>query len=237
MNETGIKALVSIHDVMPETLPQVDGVLQRLKIFGLPPITLLVVPGRDWQESQVEWLRQRVEEGHTLAAHGWVHETQPRTLYHRLHSALISRNVAEHLALDPEEIPGFISRSMGWFVENKLPVPILYVPPAWALGDPPPITTDDPFPRYIEVLKGIIDTQAGRLHASPMVGYEVDTWWRKVAVKAWNGWNISRARRSGSVLRIGLHPHDFELLLSADLEHLLQLPNLTPVDLEASFPV
>ncbi|MEX0330653.1 MAG: polysaccharide deacetylase family protein [Puniceicoccaceae bacterium] len=235
MNETGLKALISLHDVMPETLPQADEVLQRLNSVGLPPITLLVVPGRDWQESQLDWLRQRVEEGHTLAAHGWIHETQPKTVYHRLHSALISRNVAEHLALNPEEIPGFISRSMQWFPDNGFSLPALYVPPAWALGDPPPITADEPFPRFIEVLKGIIDTQAGRLHPLPMVGYEVDTWWRKMAVSIWNRWNIRQARRSGRVLRIGLHPHDFELLLGSELEGLLQSPSLTPVDLEASF--
>ena len=232
MNERETRAVISLHDVMPETLPQAEAILGRLRKLNIPPITLLVVPGRDWQPDQLDWLRQRVAEGHRLAAHGWRHETQPRKLYHRLHAALISRNVAEHLALEPADIPGFIRRSMEWFPKNKLPVPILYVPPAWALGKWR--TRDEELPAYIEVLSGILDTRTGQVHRQPLVGYEVDTVWRKLFVRGWNSWNIRRARKTGRALRIGLHPHDFELLLADDLEQLLRSPSLTPVDLETS---
>jgi predicted deacetylase len=244
MPPTELKCFISLHDVMPETLPEVQGILARLDEIGLPPITLLVVPGRDWSDEQIDWLRARSAEGHELAAHGWLHETTPKRLYHRLHAALISRNVAEHLALAKAEIVPFMQRSMAWFPEQGLPAPSFYVPPAWALGlksrafRPGCAGTGPegptPFPEYIEVLRGIIDVEGGQLHRLPLVGYEVDTWWRKAFVKQWNARNIRKAQASGRVLRIGLHPYDFKLLLADELEALLLAPNLTPLSLRAS---
>ena len=69
MPEAPAEGILSLHDVMPETLPQVRDVLERLKAFGLPPATLYVVPGIDWQKDQLDWLRRCVDEGHVLAAH------------------------------------------------------------------------------------------------------------------------------------------------------------------------
>lgn len=42
----GLSALVSVHDVMPETRHQVEGILQRLDAVPADAIALLVVPGR-----------------------------------------------------------------------------------------------------------------------------------------------------------------------------------------------
>ncbi|MFO8026638.1 MAG: DUF2334 domain-containing protein [Opitutales bacterium] len=77
-----MKAFLSIHDVMPHTLERVERILYWLKARDVPPVTLLVVPGRPWEAPQIERLRQLAATGHELAAHGWHHETTPRRLYH-----------------------------------------------------------------------------------------------------------------------------------------------------------
>ena len=159
------RTLVSIHDVMPETLDKVDDILQRLAgTVTLTPgtVTLLVVPGRDWSADDIAVLRRWADAGHELAGHGWVHEVEHiRGIRHRLHSLFISRNVAEHLALDARGICRLVEDCHGWFVRKGLPAPTMYVPPAWAMGR---IGTDDleklPF-RYYETLSGIYDAEAG----------------------------------------------------------------------------
>jgi len=151
-----MKALVCIHDVMPHTLERVDRIIDWLNARNVPPVMLLVVPGRPWEPHQIERLQQLAAAGHELAAHGWHHQTRPRRLYHRLHAALISRNVAEHLDLDSPGILALMQRSRNWFGENDLPLPDFYVPPAWALG---PIKKADlaqvPY-RMIETTRGLI---------------------------------------------------------------------------------
>ena len=229
-----LKALLSIHDVMPETLEVVQGCLDRLKAHGLPSPILLVVPGRDWQPDQLAQLRTWQAAGCELAAHGWVHEVVPRRLYHRFHALLLSRTVAEHLDLDADGIVDLMRRSLEWFPANALPAPRFYVPPAWALGRVSwPQLTELPV-RHLEILAGIVDLPHGSLRRLPLVGFETDTLWRATFVRVWNWVQVRRARSSGRPLRIGLHPHDFDLLLKDSLERLLREPGLTLVHLDVT---
>lgn len=216
-------ALVSLHDVMPETFDRVTRILARLRTWEIPPITLLVVPGRAWSPAQINQLRDWAEAGHHLAAHGWVHYVEHiRGWRHRLHSRFLSRDVAEHLALDAEGILRLMRRSGEWFAHNDLPAPTLYVPPAWALGR---VERDAvralPFAQ-VEVLRGILDRQSGELRKLPVVGFETDTARRARLVRPWNRFQEHRARRRGRPLRIAIHPFDFEYFLHRDLEEILQ---------------
>lgn len=219
------QAILSLHDVMPETLTEVEEVLAYTHCQGLPPMTLLVVPGRAWSPPQLDRLREWAGKGHELAAHGWLHEvTVRKTLYHWLHGALISRNVAEHLSLDSKGISELMHRSHQWFVENKLPLPSLYVPPAWALGRLEPDHLKDlPFEK-IEVLRGFLFPATRKLLSLPMVGFEADTRSRAVAVRTWNAFQRLQHQLSSRPLRIGLHPHDLTLILAQDLRDLLARP-------------
>lgn len=223
-------ALVSIHDVMPGTLPRVERILDWLQARGVPPVTLLVVPGCPWEPAQIGRLRQLAAAGHPLAAHGWRHTTQPRRLYHRLHAALISRQVAEHLDLDSREILELLHRSRDWFGENDLPRPELYVPPAWALG---PLRRTDlakaPF-EMIETTRGLIHLQAdasadpAMIHFQklPLTGYEADTPLRECFLRRWNAAQAALAARHSRPLRISIHPDDLQLRAADQLEAQIQ---------------
>lgn len=218
-----IRPLLSVHDVMPQTLAPVADILARLRRHRLPPATLLVVPGCRWQADELAQLRRWQRQGHELAAHGWRHRARHiRGLQHRLHAALISRDAAEHLALSADEISALMRRAHDWFGHNGLNAPALYVPPAWALGDLPRSALRQlPYTR-IETTAGIIDAASGHLEALPLVGFEADTAARAAALGAWNRGQILLARSSGRPLRVGIHPQDFQLRLAGALEGMLQ---------------
>jgi predicted deacetylase len=216
-NADEIRTLVSVHDVMPETLHHVERILELLDTDGIMPATLLVVPGVDWSGADIERLRGFQSSGHELAGHGWIHRVDRiRGVRHRLHSALISRNVAEHLALDGPGIHRLITRCHAWFVDHALGDPALYCPPAWAMGRiPRSALASLPFKRY-ELLNGVLSAETGRVHPIPLTGYEADTAIRAPLIRAWNRINRRRAADCGW-LRIGIHPRDLDLHLADDL--------------------
>jgi predicted deacetylase len=219
-----IPALVAVHDAMPETLDRVLGVLDLLDARGVTPITVLVVPGRSWTARDIDVLRGLQGRGVVLAGHGWTHEAQRiRGLRHRLHSLLLSRRAAEHLALDGAGVEALVRRCHAWFSEHGLASPALYVPPAWALGGVGREALDRlPFSRY-EVLNGVYDVPSGRLLRLPLVGYEADSAWRVPPLRLWNALNRRRASPAAP-LRVGIHPLDLTLRLADDLHRLLDRP-------------
>jgi predicted deacetylase len=254
-----MRALVSIHDVMPHTMDRVERILQWLHDRGLPPVTLLVVPGHPWSERQIERLRELAEQGHQLAAHGWDHKTTPRKLYHRIHATLISRNVAEHLDLGSAGVLQLMIRSRDWFGTHDLPMPNFYVPPAWALG---PISRADlckvPF-ELIETTRGLIhlrhagspaprtqrdsnsvreETEAIRetrphFQKLPLTGYEADTPSREFFLRIWNAAQFAHARSKALPLRISIHPDDLDLRVADQMDR--QVRSITTFCLYCSF--
>jgi uncharacterized protein len=213
------EVLVSIHDLMPGTMPAVRKTIALLERHQISPVTLLVVPGTGWKRAAIDELRALQRAGYRLAGHGWRHEVaRIRRPYHRLHSLLVSRNVAEHLDLDADNIIELIRRCHRWFTDQGLEPPALYVPPAWAMGrvSAGRLTEQAPFALY-EDFSGVFDTRSGRYHRIPMLGYEADRAIRAPLIQAWNAMNRWYAARCGR-LRIGVHPYDFELRLSSDLQ-------------------
>jgi hypothetical protein len=219
-------ALISVHDLMPGTMPAVRRTLQRLEQRKLAPVTLLVVPGRGWNRAGLAELRQLQRDGYRLAGHGWLHHADRLGgLYHRLHSLFLSRSVAEHLALDELGIIALMQRCFAWFEDHGLDVPALYVPPAWAFGavSTQRLRSSCPF-RLIEVFNGVLEATTGQSRPLPLLGYEADNALRCQVLRGWNRWHRLRAHRSGEPLRIGIHPYDIDLRLAADLAQDLARP-------------
>jgi predicted deacetylase len=215
-----VQALLSIHDVMPETLAPVRALRDELLRLELPPPALLVVPGRQWRQPELQTLRAWAAEGSELVAHGWLHRTTPQRLRHRLHAWLISRDVAEHLALKPDAVCALMRRSAGWFADHDLPTPITYIPPAWALGMHAGRLADLPY-RFVETLAGVhrIGPEGQDFVRLPLLGFEADTTVRALSLGFWN--RLQLALAGGRPVRIGLHPRDASLRLSQQLrQHL-----------------
>lgn len=214
--------LVSIHDVMPSTLPAVQELIDLLDQFGLSRLTLLVVPGAGWQDRDLEQLHAWQQRGIELAGHGWTHHAPAiRGWKHRLHSLTISRNAAEHLALSRPEVPRLMQQCHDWFHWRGLPAPELYVPPAWARGALHWSDLDSlPF-RRVETLGGVYDRDQQRFHWLPMTGYEADTAFRTISVRLWNRMNLALGSDKRPI-RLGIHPGDLTLRLADDLRALVR---------------
>lgn len=216
---TSMKSLVSIHDLMPDTLKRVTGICHRLAQLGVPndKLYLLVVPGLVWKPDQIDTLKALQHDGYLLAGHGWYHHIHKKTsLKHFLHSTFISRNVAEHLSLSRAEITDMISMNYEWFGEQGLAAPELYVPPAWAMGKMPKHALRElPF-SYYEYSSGIFNGSENRFQPLPLTGYEADRLWRTPILKGWNAVNTRWLSRSAPV-RISIHPFDFEYHLKDDI--------------------
>lgn len=218
-----VKLLVSIHDVMPATLGRVEDIVAMLDAAGLRPATLLVVPGLAWSDRDLDRLRALFAHGAEPAGHGWCHRARRiRGARHRLHSLLISRHAAEHLALSPAGILRLMLRNHRWFGQNELPEPVLYVPPAWAMGPVPRrLLHRLPFVRH-ETLAGVYLVRQQTLHRLPMAGFETDTVARAAFVAPFNAANAAWSRLTDRPLRLGIHPQDFELKLAGSLQRWIE---------------
>ncbi|WP_077530941.1 polysaccharide deacetylase family protein [Vreelandella utahensis] len=217
-----LSALVSVHDVMPETRHQVERILQRLDAIPPDAVALLVVPSRAWTPQDLSWLHGLAQQGYTMIGHGWCHECgPPRTLRHRLHSLILSNRAAEHLSLTDSSIAQLMHRCQNWFLEVGLGSCDVYIPPAWALGAVERDTlATTPF-RYIETLRGLHDLQTDRRQHLPVAGFEADRWWRAIATRLSNQVNAWLAIRRQIPLRIAIHPYDWQYPLADQLEALL----------------
>lgn len=216
-----LEAILSIHDVVPETLERVGELVEAVGPMAGSRVCLLVVPGREWRGDQLDRLRRWAEGGLEIAGHGWVHRGPPRSLYHRVHGLLLSRDQAEHLSRTRDELRALVERGFGWFASVGLPAPELYVPPAWALGRLGPADLRGLPYRWYEVLTGYTEAGSGHHHRVPLVGFEADTAFRQRALRLNNGLQEGLARAWGRPLRIGLHPHDLHLRLADDVLPLL----------------
>lgn len=217
-----MKLMVSIHDVLPESLDRVVWITEYMDSLHLDPAPLLVSPGRDWSREQLRTLKRLFQKGHEPAGHGRHHYTSTwGGLYHRLHGLILSRRQAEHLALDRDSLKRMVTDCHAWFSMHNLPAPKLYVPPAWAMGN---LDRKDlrmlPF-RWYETLAGIYDSDTDRFYTLPLTGFQADTTTRKIFLGVFNRINICMGRLSSVAVRVAVHPHDFELRLADQLQRIL----------------
>ena len=202
------------------------GIIDYVERLGINPITLLVIPGLKWSKQGLSSLKALEKNGYHLAGHGWEHKCiAQKTLFHKIHSAFISRNVAEHLSLDAEKIADIIKRNFQWFGELGLAAPNLYVPPAWAMGAISNKILDDlPF-RFYETLTGIYNSDIGSYFRLPLVGFEADTWIRVGSLRPLNYLNKLTSKKFHLPIRIAIHPYDMEFRLQEDLKKLFNQRN------------
>jgi hypothetical protein len=212
---SGKSAIVSIHDVMPSTLPQVKKLIRFLSAHKVHTFTLLIVSGKDWTDSQITQLQKWQDNGAELAGHGWRHRISgPKSTWHSVHARFMSRNEAEHLSKTRQEIANTICRCYEWFGQVGLDKPFLYVPPAWAMGSLPRKEFSRlPFDCY-ETLTGVFNVRKNTHRYMPLVGYMADTAIRILCLKILNAVNVAWPV---GPLRVAIHPDDLHFPLRPDL--------------------
>tara|TARA_A100000164_G_scaffold46823_1_gene35282 strand:- start:102 stop:806 length:705 start_codon:yes stop_codon:yes gene_type:complete len=214
------QSIISIHDIMPHTLDKIKIIIKKLEKVKCSPPTLLVVPGKNWNKNDINFLKTIQKYGYEIAGHGWYHETKNiSTIYHKLHSNFISRNVAEHLSLSNKEIIILMNDCLEWFEKNQFQKPITYVPPAWALGKISKKDISNSSYKIIETLSGIYFE--GKFKRMPLVGYETDNLFRVITVSFINFLSEKISVYTNTPLRISIHPNDFSYQLKSKLEKIL----------------
>ena len=101
--------LLSVHDVGPRFLPQVERLAAHLASHaGSPAMALLVVPDH-WGAAPIRgdrgfacWLRRRREEGAEIFLHGWSHRDEHvhARAADRLRATRMTAGEGEFLGLD-----------------------------------------------------------------------------------------------------------------------------------------
>lgn len=236
-----VPVFLSVHDVTPQTMAGVRRLLDQLSSIEPGKIQLLVVPGLNWNASELDQLQQWQQAGFEFSGHGRFHRCERiHGFNHRMHSWLISRNVAEHLALDTAGIESMIVDCHAWFGDHDLKPPKWYVPPAWAMGKiSRPQLAKLPF-RYYEFQTGVLDSAAERFYRCPLVGFEGDTQIRATFLRMFNLTNRLIAKCFRRPLRISIHPNDLDLKLKSSMLRLFDQchgthPNWQPITAEEWF--
>lgn len=214
----------SIHDVAPDTIGLARQILSDLARNNIKSVTLLVIPdARSWTAQGLAVLKSLEDEGYVLAAHGWTHNNEPpRSIYHKVHSALFSRDAAEHLDKNSAEIIEIMRRSRSWFEASGLRSPSLYVPPAWALGAVSLEMVAATGFEFVETLTGIYETSTQSFHRLSLVGFQAFTKFQAVVLHASNTINEAIADATGMPIRVAVHPYDFSLLSSGELKAMVE---------------
>ena len=180
---------------------------------------ILVIPGLSWNKIQIQKLRALQNNGIEVAAHGWIHRaTNNKTLFHKIHSLVISANCAEHLSKNKKAIFEIINDSYSWFITNGFQKPLLYVPPAWALGNVSKTDLSRMSFTHYECTTGVIYNQ--KYHFLPLLGFEEKSPIKALIRRFFNLLNYCMAYFTG-LIRIAIHPNDFSLYLKNDIEKYL----------------
>lgn len=211
-----MKLLVSIHDVTPALMPQVESLWSLCRERGVTP-ALLVVP--DWHGAWpltqhpefVSWLRAREADGAETILHGERHDEvgSPRTIADAVRAFGRTNGEAEFLTLDLARAAERIERGLGLLRSYRLH-PVAFIPPAWLMRRDTIVAcqraglgvTEDDGALYL------LGADVERV-SSPVV-----RWSGRAPVRAWASVAVARARwhaqRGAGIVRIAFHPSDLD---------------------------
>ena len=212
------RALVaSIHDVSPFTRSQTERILEDLRGLGCAKTSLLVIPdhhrrGRISADAGfLDWLKARLAEGHEAVLHGYFHlrgQNPGDGLAKKLVTQSYTAGEGEFFDLPREEAARLLQDGLGEFVAMEV-VPTGFIAPAWLLGSEAERAVREAGLGYTTRIATVVDFQTGITHQSRSLVWSVRARWRRVCSLAWNR-TLFLATKSSPLLRIGIHPPDWD---------------------------
>jgi predicted deacetylase len=216
------RLLVSLHDVTPFHAARLEKAERLLENLGVPSVAYLLVPRfhgrhditadesfRAWcsraRPFEVEWI-----------LHGWEHQEPPAarrtdtgSIGERVRRRWMTAGEGEFLALSAKEAGSRLSQSAAAFSSCIDRRPEGFVPPAWlANATLQRVLTDAGF-RFTEDQGAIIDLALGSRLDCPVVTWATRTPTRRLGSRIVAPL-LFRLWRDRPVLRIAIHPHDFD---------------------------
>jgi predicted deacetylase len=182
---------------------------------GVRTCSLLVVPdyhhqGPFTQDRQfVSWLRDLENDGHEVVIHGYFHERPAKvgeTLRDQFLTRLYTQGEGEFYDLDYDEAFRRITRACDEFRAAGL-TPRGFIAPAWLLSAEGERAARDAELEYTTRLASVRDLRSAQTFPARSLVYSVQTHWRRVTSRAWNG-ALRRLMKNSALMRLGLHPPD-----------------------------
>lgn len=209
--------VVSLHDVAPPTRNTTQKIVAELARHGVRVTSLLVVPnyhqsGPSMEDREfVRWLRDLEAAGHEIVIHGYFHQ-RPARDGESLRAKLITRSYTagegEFYDLEYDEALKRITTARDEFIAAGLK-PRGFIAPGWLLSREAERAASDAEMEYTTRLTTVRDLRTKQTFSSRSLVYSVRNAWRRAASLAWNG-ALARMLGETPLLRIGLHPPDFE---------------------------
>ena len=209
--------VVSIHDVSTVTRPMVDLILGDLAAVGVPITSLLVIPDHHHKgrvDADLEfsaWLRREVAEGHEPVLHGLYH-LRPFKTGEGLATRFVTRSYTdgegEFYDLTFGEASALLRRGRE-VLEACGIEPTGFIAPAWLLGVEAETAVRSEGFAYTTRITEVLDFRQGTHYAARSMVYSVRAGWRRSMSLLWNEM-LFRALQGAPLLRIGLHPPDWE---------------------------
>ena len=212
------KALVvSIHDVSPLTWRTTVNILEDLKPLGVTACSLLVIPNHHHKGHFLEdagfctWLGERAARGDEAVIHGYYHQRERKpgeNAAQKLVTRFYTQDEGEFYDIDEETAFAAVSKAQAEFRQIGLG-PSGFIAPAWLLSEPGERAIRRAGCAYTTRIGNVTNLETGTVHASQSMVYSVRNTWRRMASLAWNA-QLFRRLRSNPLLRIGIHPPDFQ---------------------------
>jgi uncharacterized protein len=191
--------------------------LEDLAEVGVPVTSLLVIPdhhhrGRIDQDGEfASWFREQVAKGHEAVLHGY-HHLRPRRAGEGITTRLMTRHYTAGEGEFHDLSHGEAMQLLGQGKEALSGCGVTFggfIAPAWLLGSEAERAAREEGFSYTTRIGSVIDLNNGRSFASRSMVYSVRSAWRRGVSLVWNE-GLYRALKKTPLLRIGLHPPDWD---------------------------
>ena len=209
--------VTSIHDVSPLTIQRTAKILADLQKMGCVRTSLLVIPdhhrtGRISSDAAFShWLRERVAEGHEAVLHGWCHLREKQGadgIFKKLVTQSYTAGEGEFFDLCEADARRKLEQGILEFGSCGVKA-TGFIAPAWLLGAQAERAVRAVGFEYTTRIATVSDFTNGRVHKARSLVWSVRAAWRRMCSLAWNGL-VAGALREAPLLRIGIHPPDWD---------------------------
>ena len=213
--------------------------LKDLASVGVSTTSLLIIPdhhrqGRIDRDAEfIGWLQGVVEQGHEAVLHGFYHQRPMKSgegMATRLMTRSYTAGEGEFYDLSFEEASELLREGRQALLNCGV-IAEGFIAPAWLLGaDAERAVREEGF-GYTTRISTVIDCRGSASFRARSMVYSVRAAWRRAMSLVWNEVLFRRLRKA-PLLRIGLHPPDWEH--PAIRKHILECVRLAVSHREAT---
>lgn len=213
---TGRYVTVSVHDVSPLTFSVTRELLARLEAVGARHFSLLVIPNHHGRGHILDdpefrrWLLEREAQGDEVVIHGYYHLRTPRpseTVREKITTRFYTAGEGEFFDISGAEALRLVIHARDEFRMVGLN-PEGFIAPAWLLSAAGEAALKKLGLLYTTRLKNVIHLPSGQSHSTQSLVWSARSLWRRLASRGWNA-ILARRLKHNPLLRIGIHPVDF----------------------------